>query len=151
MHHVHIIISMKVFHYFQMDNVKGLRLMYLNIRSLYKHLDDFFLNFGEYDIMCLGETWLRPTIPDNCISHSEYTMFRQDRVEKARGGGVVTYLKSYIGKYAHTVSEYSISDPHIELLWTEINVPNHKKMVVVNVYRPPLEILPKQLNIYEPV
>ena len=137
MHHVRIIILRKTAAFFQMDNTNGLKFLYLNIRSLYKHSDELFLNFGQFEIICLGETWLKPKSPDNCVSHADYTLFRLDRPGKKRGGGLVTYLKSNIGKYAHVVPEYSIMNDNIEQLWIEIEMPNHKKMVLVNTYRPP--------------
>ena len=120
-----------------MDKTKGLKFLYLNIRSLYRHYDELFLNFKDYDIICLGETWLNSKIPDNTITHSEYSLFRSDRSGEKRGGGLVTYIKSNIGKFAQMVPKYCVNDENLEQIGIDINVPNHKKITVINSYRPP--------------
>ena len=120
-----------------MANIKGLKLMYLNIRSLYKHHDELFLNCCDFDMICIGETWLNRTIRDSCISHHNFTLFRQDRQGPKRGGGLAVYMKANYGKYAHIVCNCSSSNNDLEQLWIEIDIPNHKKMLLVNTYRPP--------------
>ena len=71
---------------------KGINFLYLNARSLYKHLDEIFVHYMGYDILCFGETWLHEKIPDNNISIEGYNIFRQDRkishnISKRGGGG----------------------------------------------------------------
>ena len=120
-----------------MANIKGLKLLYLNIRSLYKHHDELFLNCNDFDMILLGETWLNSTINDSVISHPNFMLFRHDRQGDKRGGGLATYLKSDYGKYSRILSAYTTTDEHLEQMWLEIDVPNHKKMLLINTYRPP--------------
>ena len=115
--------------------IKGLKFLYLNIRSLYQHHDKLFLNFGEYDLICLGETWLNQKIPDHSNSHRDFTLLRYDRLNEKRGGGLITYIN--IGKSAHIVPTYCVNNANLEQLCIEINVPNHRKLTVINTYRPP--------------
>ena len=122
-------------------NLKGLSFLYLNVRSLYNHIDEIFLKYNKYDILCFGETWLNKKIPDNCISKPGYQLFRQDRYEEnnpnKRGGGLIVYVQSKYGLYSRILNEYSKSDPDLEQLWITVTVPNHKKMLIINTYRPP--------------
>ena len=78
---------------------KGLKFIYVNIRSLYKNKDELFNITDGYDIICVGETWLTNNYTDNMIHQPGYKTFRydrQNRVEtdinrnriKKRGGGL---------------------------------------------------------------
>ena len=53
--------------YCLMDSTKGLKYMYPNIRSLYRHCNELFLNYVNYDFVCIGRIWLKRKIQDNCI------------------------------------------------------------------------------------
>ena len=122
-------------------NAKDLKMMYLNIRSLYKHKDELFLNYCGYDVIAIGETWLNQRIPNQCIMHQDYNLFRADRdqgiTSKKRGGGLVTYVHISLGRYANVVKENTSINKDLEQLWVDISVPNHKRTMVINVYRPP--------------
>ena len=121
---------------------KGLNMMYLNIRSLYKHKYELFLNFSGYDILAIGETWLNACIPSQCIQHPDYTVFRIDRASNPilnkRGGGLLSYVHNTMGRYARQHDVYTSITGDIEQLWVDINVPHHKKLMIINVYRPPV-------------
>ena len=119
---------------------KGMKFLYLNTRSLYKHFDEIFLHYSGYDIMCFGETWLTEKIPNNVISKQSYNIFRQDRASSIpgkKGGGVATYICNKYGKYSQILHELSTVDPDIEQLWVQVTAPNHKRMLIANIYRPP--------------
>ena len=54
----------------------------------------FILDQKFYDILFLVETWLSEEVEDKAIvQHSEFTIFRSDRVNK-RGGGVGIIIKT---------------------------------------------------------
>ena len=118
-----------------MANAKGLKFMYLNIRSLYKHHEELFLNCNNFDMILIGEIWLNSSICDNVISHPDYMLFRLDRQGPKRGGGLATYLRTNYGKYAYMLSDFNVSNENLEGMWIEIDVPNHKKMLLINIYR----------------
>ena len=87
-----------------------LRTLYLNARSLkavVESTDDggkripklnIFQNLvylEQYDIICVCETWLNHLILDNEILPG-YTIYRKDRHDNARGGGVLIAVKNEI-------------------------------------------------------
>ena len=64
---------------------KGLKILSLNVRSLYPRLNELYVRFKEYDILCFSETWLNGNFKDEMISMDGFDIFRLDR-EK---GGIV--------------------------------------------------------------
>ena len=55
--------------------------------------------------------------------------------------------------WAHILPEYSSTSNRLEQLWLEVDVPNHKKMLIINVYRPPstnaIQLLRENLKKYD--
>ena len=77
-----------------MNTSKGLKIIHINIRSLYPKIDLLraWLSYNDPSIITLSETWLHSAISDNAIALDDYTLFRSDR--GSRAGGVATYVKS---------------------------------------------------------
>jgi hypothetical protein len=68
-----------------------------NARSLNNKLVDLhaYLNISEVDILCITETWLKPTTPDSLLINGlNYTVFRSDRITESRGGGVCILINN---------------------------------------------------------
>ncbi|XP_055621898.1 uncharacterized protein LOC129765522 [Toxorhynchites rutilus septentrionalis] len=65
---------------------------------------------GDYDIVVLTETWLRPDIANTELA-SDYTIFRCDRSERSsslrRGGGVLIAVRSSFRCNSVSLSNYS--------------------------------------------
>ena len=85
------------------NNVKGLHLTHINIRSLYNTMDIVRQTIfsSEASIVALSETWLNSNITSAMIEIPGYTCTRNDRswLENGnikRGGGVCCYIKSDI-------------------------------------------------------
>ena len=76
----------------------NLTIAIFNIRSLITKLYTFREIIGKYnyDIVLLSETWLHSLILDESVSLDGYTVFRNDREQGRRGGGVLIYVKSNI-------------------------------------------------------
>lgn len=79
----------------------NLNIFYQNVRGLRTKTNTFFraMMLGEYDIVCLSETWLYDGIFDSELFDSRYTVHRCDRNYNERGdtwsgGGVLVALKS---------------------------------------------------------
>ena len=51
--------------------------------------------------------------------------------------GLVTYVHNTMGQYARQLNAYTSITGDIEQSWVDINVPHHKKLMIINVYRPP--------------
>ena len=123
----------------------------LNIRSLLPKLGELrdHILLSNYSVLCLTETWITPTIPDEVITIGGYNLVRRDR-RIGRGGGVSMYVKESIS--------FSVihSESSIEQLWVKINI-NRQHYAVGVVYRPPdssynefLNILEQQLSLLLP-
>lgn len=70
-----------------------LRICHVNCQSLLAHLDKFqsFFKDSGFHVICMSETWLKPSISDHMVSLRTYHIVRQDRIGRA-SGGVAFYL-----------------------------------------------------------
>lgn len=70
---------------------------HVNCQSLIPHWDEFrdFFSNSKYHVICLSETWLKPTITDHFIELPGYYLFRRDRIGKL-GGGVALYISTVL-------------------------------------------------------
>lgn len=119
----------------------GLGLMHINAQSLMPKLGEFelMLQTVKPDIACLTETWLSGTVPDGLVNLQDYTLFRWDRGAHKRGGGLASYFHNNLLKDG-SIKEHRdlwLSNMHIELQLFELKIRNIKKIILMNVYRPP--------------
>lgn len=127
-----------------MDNIeslkrlKGQKFVFLNVRSLYCHLNELQIEFDGTDFILLGfcETWLTNLVPDSMIKLSGYLPIRLDRQVSKKGGGVMFYIKDNI-KWQILESYGQISNSNIEVLTIIIERKFHSKLFVSIVYLPP--------------
>lgn len=119
----------------------GLSFVHLNTQSLFPKIGEIQVLADDVkpDILCLSETWLSDKIPDGLIYLPNYTIFRADRLSCKRGGGLACYVSDQIvdGFNATKYRSSWRSNEHIELQLFEVKVRNIKKMIIINVYRPP--------------
>lgn len=89
--------------------------------------------------MCITETWLSSLIPDGLISIPGYTVVRGDRSSHKRGGGLVCYFHETTFTSVEFSKHQNLwkSNSDIELQVFEFKVRNTKKIILLNVYRPP--------------
>ena len=75
-----------------------LSIVYLNIRSLPKHFDEFRLtpDLVKNDIICFSETWFNGSHYDNNFQLPGYILIRKDRGVTSRGGGLAVYIKQNV-------------------------------------------------------
>ena len=70
-----------------------------------------------------------------------YTALRQDRkltnTKKKRGGGLITFVHERHNDIIHELPDLSISNKHCDTLWTKLNMPNCRDIIICNIYRPP--------------
>lgn len=69
--------------------LRGLKIFLWNIRSLYPKIDivrEFIHDVGGVDVLCVNETWLKPTVPDGLVEIKDFLLVRNDCAGK-RGGG----------------------------------------------------------------
>ena len=91
---------------------------HLNIRSLHSKIDQVshIVKQYNYDVFAVCETWLDDTIADSEIAIDGYDIYRRDRSNDTRGGGVCLYVKQMLD---FTVRN-DLQDINIESLWGEV-------------------------------
>ena len=120
---------------------KPFSICHLNINSLYVRsdtnstykIDEIYSRFcihDKYEVICLTETWLNPSIPDSLIELPGYILYRRDRPDGY--GGVAVYVDKNI--QSHIISNMCYN--HVENLWISMVVGNRKCFVGV-YYRAP--------------
>ena len=120
------------------QKMKGIKMVHLNVRSLFNKLDQIKTNFKHFDVIVISETWLGPSIPDAALSIPGFNLMRQDRnhPEGKRGGGLCIYIKTIyrldlIDDCFNQVTE------NYEFIGISIKHPNIKPFNVIGIYRPP--------------
>ena len=82
--------------------IKGLKILSLNVRSLYPNLNELHARFKDFDVLCFCETWFNSSIKDQMISIDGFEIFHLDREsgniitakgKPKRGGGLIVYIK----------------------------------------------------------
>jgi len=116
---------------------KHIRICHVNCQSLTYHLDEFRLFFGRnhFDVICISESWLLPSISDNFIALPGYNIIRCDRTGDKRGGGVALYVSLTLKVKVLATSE-GVYQGKPEFLIVEI-ASNSDKLLLATVYRPP--------------
>ncbi|CAB4022732.1 excitatory amino acid transporter 1-like [Paramuricea clavata] len=108
----------------------------VNCRSICNKIDEFHgLVYGNnLDIIGVTETWLRADYYNEEILPSDnYTIYRKDRANYRRGGGVLLAVKADILSYRRIDLEPTDS----EILVCELYPLNRRKFTVCICYRPP--------------
>jgi len=106
----------------------GLTIFQWNCNGLLAHINEFkhHLSVNSYDVICLQETFLKPT---KNFSLTGYSVVRKDRLGIAKGG-LVTLIKDSLN--------YTDITPQdgIECITVRIKT-NNSYITVVNLYIPP--------------
>ncbi|XP_024874329.1 uncharacterized protein LOC112456176 [Temnothorax curvispinosus] len=120
-----------------MDSGEYIRICHVNCQSLFAHLDEFRAHFvdSEYHIICMSETWLKPSIPNRMVFLQGYNVFRRDRMGKT-GGGVAFYLRGNAHARILRQSEENYCRKP-EYLMAENSMDGNSKILLAVVYWPP--------------
>ena len=116
-----------------LNSDKGLKVVFLNIDSLYKHLDELNLFSDEHSshVICLNETKLNQDICDELLQIDGFQkVIRRDR--SRHGGGVAIFVKDGI-----TCQKRDDFNSDIEFLSVELDIKYVKPIIVTTIYRPP--------------
>ena len=126
--------------YYEIDEVslpnnreEILSLVSLNIRSVPKNYDEFFMDFGstKFDIIEFSETRLNEPI-QNLYRPKNYDMFCTNR--NISGGGVLLYVDKKFN--SRLIGEISRMETFIESVFVQFTI-GTQKYVVGNIYRSP--------------
>ena len=116
--------------------IKGLKIVFLNIRSLYKHKTEIeiFINQYNIDVLCLCETWISSKYSDIELHINGCYLFRCDRVGR-KGGGVAIYARQ-TNKLVFNRLDINC-DIDFETLFLEVKQVKAKTFIIACLYRPP--------------
>ena len=90
----------------------------------------YLLESGEFDVIFIFETWLKPAIPNGLIDPSKsFSIIRRDRLDST-GGGVCILLRKSMKFSEITVTE------DVEVLAVDVHTSQVQHRFIV-VYRPP--------------
>jgi retron-type reverse transcriptase len=90
------------------------------------------LTTNDVDVLCVTETWLRPSMDSNFIQIEGYNVFRKDRERK--GGGACIYVKNeYETRKMNSFGE----GDEVDDVWITVQVRKTKSFIVGAIYRPP--------------
>ena len=124
--------------------MKGFSIVSVNVRSLYPKLDEVYIRFNEFDLICLCETWTNSSYTDEMLAINGYKLFRLDRDQckdmeqaKKRGGGIAIYIKNELSEYCSIQTEVSSVTVNLEQLFVVIDKPEVRKQIIGEIYRPP--------------
>ena len=96
-------------------------------------VDEFSCSGASPDIICLQETW--KVLDNSMFPLLNYHPIEINQRQVARGGGVGIYVKQHLS--FKILKQYSTFVERIfESLFIEISLPNSKKVVIGNIYRP---------------
>ena len=117
-----------------MDNIKGLKIIHINIRSLKSKIDLLrpWVELHKPNIITVSETWLSDKISNNEIKLTNYVLYRADR--GTRCGGVATYVSSDL---ASELIVPTVEPLHFESIFVKVNLHESKYITIGNIYRPP--------------
>ena len=136
----------------QLNNIPtagGLNIAHLNVGSILgAHKFEMLkkqVETSELSVFCASETWLHKGIPNGLITFNGYNQTRVDRswrddpvsTEAKRGGGLICYVKSGLVMDEFSYAHLNKSSRDIEMQWVSLDIKNMRKIVIVNVYRPP--------------
>ena len=98
------------------------------------------------DVFCASETWLNEGIPNSHVAVGDFNLIRHDRAWRAgnakrnvakKGRGLVCYIKKGIMFNADRYDHLNCSVRGLEMQWILLENKNMRRLVIINVYRPP--------------
>ena len=127
----------------------GLNISHLNVASILgAHKFEMLkkqVEESHFDIFCASETWLTTSIPDRLVDIKGYNLTRLDRNWRERltdptvkkGGGLICYVKEGLVMNESRYERLNRSSRDLEMQWVSLEMLHMRRIVVINVYRPP--------------
>jgi len=121
-------------HVHRYNSCSALKCLYLNARSLRNKMPELITltDALKPDVIGVTENWRNSDILDCEFSIPGYSMFRQDRENGCRGGGVLLLVNSNIGAI-----EVKLNNGFSEQLWCKIKIRNGENFYIGVCYRSP--------------
>ena len=127
----------------------GINIAHLNVASMLgAHKFEMLrkqVESSELDVFCASETWLKGDVHDGLVSINGYDHARLDRQWSddpdnpgvKRGGGLVCYVRSKLEMNEYRYAHLNISSRALEMQWVSLEILNLRRIVIINIYRPP--------------
>ncbi len=120
--------------------VDGLFFGQLNCNSIWGKKDEIrhFLETEKLTVLCINESKLDDTTPSSFFEVPGYTLLRYDRPGR-EGGGSLLYIQD---GFRFLPLNYEVAFPNeVEVNCIQIFPPFHKPIIIVLIYRPPIDTL----------
>ena len=120
--------------------LKGITVGHINIRSVFRKLEEIvrILRVGDFDILCITESWLNKYVSDAMLNIDGYNMIRADRSAqsgKQTGGGIILYHKNNLD--ITEIKGLTVCNQNVEILWVTLQLKQTRPQYIGVVYRPP--------------
>ena len=116
----------------QTQDLSAIKIAHTNINGIRNKVDHVSAELSDYDIICVSETKLNPTITNDKIEINGFKPpLRKDRALN-NGGGLAIYSKNNI----HSLRRQDLENNNIENIWTEVQSSKNKFLIGL-FYRPP--------------
>ena len=111
--------------FYDLNNIKGLKIAKLNINSLPKHIEELRVIMADkpIQILAINETKLDHSISDQEISICVYNIIMKDR--NRNGGGVLMYVQESIA----FIERNDLCPNSLEIICAEIKKPHNKSFL----------------------
>lgn len=127
----------------EFQSVPGLKIVYLNVRSLLRHHEEVAASLlnGKVNVLVLGETWLHANVASSLIQVNGYFLLRYDRRTLTNagnpksGGGLCIYVRNELKVDLRLDLMFSSED--LELMVCTVSPDHQKRIKLLAVYRPP--------------
>ena len=96
-------------------------------------------------VFCASETWLTTDVQTELVKVRGFNTARVDRgwSEKTgetvakKGGGLICYVREGLVMIEHKYSHLNQSTRDLEMQWILLDMKRMRKIVIINIYRPP--------------
>lgn len=113
------------------QNQNSIAIYYQNVRILNSKTKNFYLtcSSADYDIICLTETWLNPSVNNSELFNQNYNVYRCDRSPvnslKSRSGGVLIAVRSSISSKVIQVAGAELA----EIVFVKCSLPKQNLFI----------------------
>ena len=127
----------------------GMNIAHLNVASILGARKFEMLRkqieMSQFHVFCASETWLTKGTPDDMVSLKGFEVARVDRGwregespgEPKKGGGLICYVREGIDMNEFRYSKLNCSNRDLEMQLVSLDMAKMRRMVLINVYRPP--------------
>ena len=127
----------------------GLNIVHLNVASMLgAHKFEMLrkqIEGSSVDVFCASETWLTEGVPDGLVSIKGFRLTRFDRswsdnINQSmpkKGGGLICYIREDLVFNEYRYAFLNQSTKNLEMQWVSLEINNMRRVIILNVYRPP--------------